>query len=966
MKLRFYMMLILAAGFWSCRENDADYTDEVNVFVGTDGEGHTYPGASVPFGGVQLSPDTRSTGQESCGGYYYPDSSILGFSHTHLSGVGEPEYRDILFMPTVGKIRIRPGSAGNTASGYRSAFRHETESAGPGYYSVTLDDYHIKAELTATTRAGFHRYTYPATDSAYLVIDLRHPGGAEYLFIRKINDHEIEGLRRSNGWAWDQYVYFVTQFSQPMDSFIIAENGKFLPGRSEANGNDIVAVVNFSISPDKPLLVKTGISAVSTEGARLNLFREIPDWDFESIREHAVKSWNRALGKIEVKGGKPEQRRVFYTALYHAMLSPDVFMDVDGKYRGIDHGIHWAKDFTNYTVFSLWDTFRGLHPLFTILEPARTTDFIRSLLAKYRNGGRLPMWPLAGNYTDDMLGYHAVAVITDAYVKGIRNFNVEEAFRGMKQSANQDRLGLKYYKTMGFIPYDRQGESVSKTLEYCYDDWCIARMAFSLNKKTDYAIFNQRAHFYENVFDKTTGFMRARNIHGQWLAPFDPLINSAYSEGNAYQYMFVPHDVDGLITLMGGDKKFSSWLDTVFTKKSGMPGSIGQYNHGNEPSHHLAYLYNFTGQPWKTQALVHRILTELYADDPKGLAGNEDCGELSAWYILSAMGFYSVTPGQDIYVLGAPLFNEIKIHLENGNVFNVKAKNLSEKNIFVKSAMLNGRPLKRSYLTHEEIMNGSELVFLMDPEPGKDQASDRSERPFSNNGQPVTGLPWVARGSFTFQDSTTLSLKCHTVGAVIRYTTDGEDPTGSSGIYSGPLNFKKSSVLKMHAHSEKLLPSIVNSIRVRKCTPAPGLTPSDPVPGLRYDYFERFFVTTADLGLIKPVHSGIIGNFSIKSAPRESYFGYRFKGWIHVPSEGLYRFYLKSNDGSRLYIDDEELIENDGNHAMVEEVGLTCLKTGYHRIEIKYIQCGGGMGLEVFWEGPGFRKQMIPDHVLFH
>ncbi len=966
MSIRFFLIAILLAGLWSCRGNGPDFTSEVNVFIGTDGDGHTYPGATLPFGAVQLSPDTRTTGQESCGGYYYPDSSILGFSHTHLSGVGEPEYRDILFMPTVGKIKIHPGKADHPGSGYRSAFRHETESASPGYYSVMLDDYGIKAELTVTLRAGFHRYTFPETDSAHLIIDLKHPGGAEYLFIRKIDDHEIEGLRRSHGWAWDQYVYFVARFSIPMDSFIIADNRKFLPGRTEANGKDIAGVVNFTTTAGEPLLIKTGISAVSTESARQNLLREIPHWDFESIRKSAGKSWNKALGKIEVKGNNPEQRKVFYTAMYHAMLSPNIYMDVDRKYRGIDHNIHLAEDFTNYTVFSLWDTFRGLHPLFTIIDQARTTDFIRSLLAKYKDGGRLPMWPLAGNFTDDMLGYHAVPVITDAYVKGIRNFDVEEAYKAMKQSAMQDRLGLKYYKTMGFIPYDREGESVSKTLEYCYDDWCIGRMARSLNKKSDYPIFNQRAHFYENVFDKTTGFMRGRNIHGHWLTPFDPLVNSTYSEGNAYQYMFVPHDVNGLIRLMGGDKKFSAWLDTLFHLKPEMPGSIGQYAHGNEPSHHLAYLYNFTGEAWKTQEIVHRILTELYSDNPKGLVGNEDCGELSAWYILSAMGFYSVTPGQDIYAIGTPLFNEINIHLEDGKIFTIKANNLSPQNIYIQSATLNGSPMNKSYLAHEEIMNASELIFKMGSKPNKNWAAYDSDRPYSENGQPVTGLPWVSDGESTFLTGTKLYLKCNTDGAQIRYTTNGENPSESSELYSKPLTFDKTTVLRMRAYAPQLLPSIANAIRIEKCTPVPGIKVSGPTQGLHYEYFERFFVTTADLDLIKPVRSGIMGNFSINDTPKDAYFGFRFSGLLRVAAEGLYRFYLKSNDGSRLFIDNREIIENDGNHAMVEEVGSACLKPGFHHIEVKYIQCGGGRGLEVYWEGPGFQKRKIPDSALYH
>ena len=546
-----------------------DYTKQVNPFMGTAADGNTYPGAAYPFGSVQLSPDTKLTGPGICGGYYYPDSTILGFSHTHLSGVGEPEYRDILFMPTVGRINLLPGIEKPGIEGYKSTYNHTQESASPGYYSVYLRDYQVKAELAVTQRAGFHRYTYPKSDNSHIIIDLQHPGGAEELTIKKVSDTEIEGFRRSHGWAWDQYVYFVARFSKPFTSVDIALNDTILPEISEVHGKNVKASVNFKTKKDETILVKVGISAVSIDGARKNLNAEIIDWDFDKVVANAKSAWNKELSRIEVEGGRTEDRKNFYTAMYHAFLNPNLFMDVDGKYRGTDHKVHVAKGFTNYTVFSLWDTFRALHPLFTIIDQKRTSDFVKTLLQIYDDGGRLPMWPLAGNYTDDMLGYHSVPVIVDAYVKGIRDYDLKKAYAAVKHSAELDKLGLKYYKKIGFLPCDRQGESVSKTLEYCYDDWCISQMAQEMGLKDDYLYYHQRAHNYENVFDSSTGFIRGKKMDRSWLSPFDPLVNSAYSEGNAYQYMFVPHDAAGLIALEGGDNQFSKWLDVLFTLKKG-------------------------------------------------------------------------------------------------------------------------------------------------------------------------------------------------------------------------------------------------------------------------------------------------------------------------------------------------------------------------------------------------------------
>ena len=941
-----------------------DYTKLVGPFIGTGADGNTFPGASYPFGGVQLSPDTQLN---TCGGYAYSDSTILGFSHTHLNGVGEPEYRDVLFMPTTGKVHLTAGTAGVKGSGYRSAFDHQHEKASPGFYSVFLKDYNIQVELTTTLRAGFHKYTFPKSDESHIIIDLTHPGGVEFLNIKKISDTEFEGLRRSHGWAWDQYVYFVARFSKPFASADLAINDTIKKGIIEASGKNIKAVLNFQTSDNEAILVKVGISAVSTDGARKNLDTEIPDWNFEAVKKETKNTWNKQLSKIEVEGGTPEQQTVFYTSMYHAALSPNIFMDIDGKYRGTDHKVHENKDFTTYTVFSLWDTYRALHPLFTIIDQKRTNDFIKTLMQIYDDGGRLPMWPLAGNYTDDMLGYHAVPVIVDAYMKGIRGYDVEKAFKAIKHSAELDKLGLKYYKKIGYLPFDRQGESVSKTLEYCYDDWCISQMAKVLNRMPDYQDYHQRAHYWENVFDPSVGFMRGKGFDRTWQSPFDPLVNSAYSEGNAYQYMYVPHDVTGLSTKMGGDLKFSKWLDVLFTLSSGNSnrGMIGQYWHGNEPSHHLAYLYDYVGEAWKTQKLVNQILNNLYSTKNDGLAGNDDCGQISAWYILSSIGFYPVAPGQTIYAIGSPLFTKATIHLENGEKFVIRANNNSKGNIYIQSSLLNGKTWAKSYLSNQDLMKGGELVFEMGPNPNKKWGTAQSDQPFSENGNPVVQVPYIKSGELLFENSTSVSLACDSKNSTIRFTLDGSEPNETSPVYSQPFEIKQSTVLKIRAYDQDKKPGSVYVYNFEKSKPKEAVQNARVKPGLHFDYFEKFFVTTADLDIVDPISSGITSNFGLNERKRESYFGLRFDGFIKVPKDGLYTFYLKSNDGSRLFIDGSELIENDANHGAVEEPGNISLKAGLHKIMVKYFNCGGGKALNVNWSGPNLEKHEIQANDLY-
>jgi len=821
MKKIIVFISITAALCYSCQNNPADYVDP---FIGTGGHGHTYPGATMPFGMVQLSPDTRLEGWDGCSGYHYTDSIIYGFSHTHMSGTGVPDYCDILFMPTTDKFYLENGYNDIIEKGYCSRFRKNTEKAEPGYYEVELDDYGIFVELTASNRVGFHKYTFPRNKNAFVTIDLTHRDEVLESSLKQINEFEIEGMRRSRAWAKDQYVYFVAQFNQPIKNLNLAIHDIVKNELKEATGKSIKAGIDFGQITKKELLVKVGISAVSCEGARKNLEAEIPDWDFETVKNTALDAWNKELSKINIKSDK-ENKTIFYTALYHTMVVPNLFMDVDSNYRGMDLKIHQAKDFTNYTIFSLWDTYRTTHPLYTIIDQARTNDFIKTFLNQYKNGGRLPVWELAGNETNCMIGYHSIPVIADAYLKDIRNYDTELAFEAMKHSAMLDWLGLESYKKYGFISADKESESVSKTLEYAYDDWCIAQMAKDLGKQKDYSNFLKRAQSFKNLFDPSTGFMRAK-MFGAWKYPFDPTeVDNNYTEANSWQYSFyVPQDVTGLIELMGGKDIFSMKLDELFSTSNqttgreqvDITGLIGQYAHGNEPSHHMAYLYNYVNQPWKTQAMVQKIMNEMYSTDPDGLIGNEDCGQMSAWYVLSSMGFYPVTPASGIYIIGSPVLEEAKINLECGKSFVIKAKNISDKNIYIQSATLNGEEYTKSYLKHETIMNGGEFVFIMGNKPNI-WGSGNDDIPVSSITEHlIMPVPFTNAKSKSFNKTTRIELYSNIPKAKIYYSLNGEIPTVESSLYTAPIIIDKTTSINYFAYTNSRQASKVVELNLVK------------------------------------------------------------------------------------------------------------------------------------------------------
>lgn len=777
-----------------------DLTRYVDPFIGTGGHGHTYPGPSLPFGMVQLSPDTRLTGWDSCSGYHYSDNLIYGFTHTHLSGTGIPDYSDILFMPMIGLHSFEAKPTAPNSRGYANTFKHENESASPGYYRVKFDD-GLQVELTATKRAGFHRYTFPDhSDVGNVILDLTHRDRVLDSYLRIVDRQHIEGFRRSSSWAKNQVVYFVAEFSRPFQS--VATTGD----QSELHGTNIKAAFRFDL-PDK-ILLKVGVSAVSIEGARKNLNAELDHWDFEKVRRDAAESWNKELNKIQVSGGNEAQLKTFYTALYHADLTPNLFMDVDRQYLGHDFKVHKAEEFDYYSVFSLWDTFRAAHPLYTIIDQKRTADFIKTFLAQYQQGGRLPVWELAANETDTMIGYHSIPVIVDALSKGIDGFDRELAFDAMKHSAELKRDGLDAYIDHGYIDMEDQRESVSKTLEYAYDDWCIAIMAKALGSSDDYRRYIERAQFYKNVFDSESGFARPRN-NGSWLSPFDPReVNRNFTEANSWQYsFFVPQDISGLIDIMGGSEKFSRKLDQLFTAESkttgfeqlDITGFIGQYAHGNEPSHHIAYLYDYSGQPWKTQYRVRQIMDTFYNATPDGLIGNEDCGQMSAWYILSAAGFYPVTPGSPVYAIGTPLFPEMTFRLENGRSFIVKANNVSTRNFYIQSAKLNGRPLGKTFITHSDLMAGGELVFEMGEKP---QRTWSREAPVSEiTTQRIVAVPVLEASSKTFSDAMRVGFRSDK-NTSIYYTIDGSKPDKTSTRFITPFLIDKTSTVKFRAFAD--------------------------------------------------------------------------------------------------------------------------------------------------------------------
>ncbi|WP_286925957.1 GH92 family glycosyl hydrolase [Flavobacterium sp. UBA4197] len=760
-----------------------DYAQYVNPFIGTGGHGHSFPGATVPFGMVQLSPDTRIDGSwDGCGGYHYSDPVIYGFSHTHLNGTGVSDFGDIMLMPTMGEPALENKD-------YASAFSHKNEKATAGFYAVKLDKHNINVSLTAATRVGFHEYTFNQAGKANVILDLNHRDKLLMGDVRIINSHTVEVLRRSEAWATDQYVFARIEFSQPMQITKVRNNA-FAPAKITDTffaGSQLAISFSKDVKKGEKILVKVALSPTSYEGAAKNMTAEIPDWDFGKVKKQAEQLWNKELSRIEISTSDKEKQTIFYTALYHTMMQPNIAMDVDGMYRGRDNKIHKADGFDYYTVFSLWDTFRGAHPLYTLIDKKRTSDYINTFLKQYEQGGRLPVWELASNETDCMIGYHSVSVIADAMAKGISGFDYNKAFEAAKHSAMLDHLGLDAYKKNGFISIDDEHESVSKTLEYAYDDWCIAQMAMQLNKPDDYRYFMKRSQNWKNIFDSQTGFMRPKK-NGGWDKPFDPReVNNNFTEGNSWQYsFFVPQDISGMIEAYGGKEKFEAKLDEMFTAPSAttgreqadITGLIGQYAHGNEPSHHMAYLYNYIGKPEKTQQKVHYILDEFYKNTPDGLIGNEDCGQMSAWYVLSSMGIYAVTPGMPLWSTTRPYFDKIKINFEDGTSKTITKDTPAE--------------------TLKNIGLNKEIVVLnLNP---KDK---------------IVPVPAIEAEGKAFKDKLTIAITAGSKDAKIYYSDSSKPGTGFS-VYTKPFVIEKSAVIKAYAEIKGQKSNVVTASYFKK------------------------------------------------------------------------------------------------------------------------------------------------------
>lgn len=713
----------------------------MKIVIGTGGHGHTFPGATMPFGMVQLSPDTLDEGWDWCSGYHYSDSSIMGFSHTHLSGTGASDMLDILLMPGTGPAKTLPGARENPGEGYRSRFSHEDEIAEVGYYSVLLRDYHIRAELAATERAGIHRYTFPKSDSSHFILDLHHRWGGYKILsseLKILGDDTIVGGRSVNGWAPGRQIYFAMKFSKPFLSSQIVSEEKFLdPSVKEARSKSLKCLLHYKTGEGEQILVKVGLSGVSIEGAMKNLEAEVPAWDFNKVRTAAHAAWQRELSRIRIKTSNRIYREIFYTSLYHTKLAPTLFDDVDGQYRGMDgqvhhlpHGLH------NYSTFSLWDTYRAAHPLFIIALKERVPDFVNCLIRMAQESpAGMPVWPLQGRETGCMTGYHSAPVIAEALAKGFQGIDFTKAYPPMRLRAMvDDYRGLNYYRKLGYIPCDKEEESVSKTMEYLYDDWAVAHVAQAVGATADAKLLLERSKNYRNLFDSKVGFIRPRLENGDWSEPFTPTEMGYskkwrdYTESDPWETTFsIQHDPKGYIELFGGRQAFLEKLDALFTVSSQLPpdappdiaGMVGQYAHGNEPCHHMAYLYSYAGAPWKTQERIRSLLEMEYDNQPNGLAGNEDCGQMSAWYVLSALGFYAVDPVSANYVFGTPLFDHAEVDMGDGKRLIVEANRRSPEDRYIQSVTFNGKPYERLWFRHADIVNGAAIVFTMGTEPNK-------------------------------------------------------------------------------------------------------------------------------------------------------------------------------------------------------------------------------------------------------
>ena len=967
MKRTILALTAAAALIAACSPKISSPVDYVDPFIGTGFHGHTYPGATTPFGAVQLSPDNYRGVWDACSGYHYDRDSIIGFSHNHLSGTGCADLADILFHPTTKEVD--PSREGDIYEHLK--YSHKDESATPGYYSVFFKDEGIKAELTATAHTGWHRYAWAKGEPHNLIIDMNH--GITDETIKEVElfqsaPNEVCGMRLSTAWTPDEYIYFVAQFNQEFDGVKYVDDHKFAATAEECTSNNRQIILKFKDGQGQ-VVAKVGVSQVSYENARYNLDVEGGSYafDFDGICRDTKAEWASFFGNIQVEGGTMAQKRSFYTALYHTAIVPNTTSDVGGYFRRNNGEVSHASFGKSYSTLSLWDTFRAWLPLSSLIYPKQLHDIVFSCLDMYQATGELPIWPLASGETDCMIGYHSVPFIVDAWFKGIvPELDPEYALEAMVESSNKNAKGSNYYKDLYYIPANKCREAVSAALEYAYDDWCIARFAEVIGNEEVAAEYYKRAQSFQNIFDGSTGFMRGRNLDGSMVEPFIPVETSReYTEANAWQYrFFTPQDFKGLGDLLGGEEQFIAALDSIFTVSSetaghvsDMTGFVGQYVHGNEPSHHITYIYNWLGQPWKTQELTRRMMSEMYQDTPEGISGNEDCGQMSAWYIMTALGLYEVCPGSLQFELTTPLFDKVSFMLPNGNQFSVTADDPAH-NPYIQSVELNGKTIDKAYVTYAELLQGGELHFTLGKQPNKDLWTAKEARPYSitTDENPIISPVWytIEGGRIDlFLEQLTMTLGTRTEGAEIHYTLDGSEPTLESPVYTAPFTMTETTNIRAKAFKDGK-ESIEFNTTAQKCHYIEATKGNFTQNGVNYSYYTGDFSCTDDiLKLGTFVKEGTLTSPDLSPAEQEDYYGIIYTGYINVPTTDVWKFGLLCDDGGLLQIDGKDAVDNDGTHSATLMRGFIPLEAGVHPFTLKYLESYEGQELKVLWERDG-------------
>ena len=995
--LAFPLLLLAGIVLTGC-DKFGDTSDErtpyecVDPMVGTGFHGHTFPGATTPYGAVQLSPDTRSGDWDAAAGYHFSDSALYGFSHTHLSGTGCTDLGDVLLRPTREDLdqllapseedrRRSPGDEMHPAT-----FSHENEQASPGFYSVSLDE-GIHCELTATTHCGLHRYTFgtKGEGTPSVVIDLAHLLSADdcisEMEMEQTAPDEVQGYRITEGWSPDRHTYFVARFSKPA---------------TQMTEGNVRGIMQLTFDNADTLVVTVGISQVSIEGAARNLEAEVgapSSATFDVACKAAKETWSKALEKITVKGGTRDERTVFYTSLYHTMIAPNLVNDADGQYRRADGTVATVPEGQRrYSTLSTWDTFRALHPLLTLTDSALVSDVCYSMLDWFDAKGELPIWPLAAGETKCMIGYHSASIIADAYLKGIwpaegDETSAKRALNAMVRSSNINEKGSDYYVRDGYIPADRKRENVSCLLEYSYDDWCISTMAERMGETATAEKYRQRAMNFANCFDGGSRFFRGRRSDGNWSEGFNPYeAGRDYTEATAWQYRFgALHDVRGMVSLFGGQQHFREALDSLFSFEAkvdadiqDITGIVGQYAHGNEPSHHMAYLYNYIGMPWETQRITRQLLRTMYSPTPEGICGNEDCGQMSAWFVLSALGLYSVTPGSLEYNLTLPLFDEAAIQLDNGRKLVIRVKEGGGKTYIKRVAFSadadapmpdeeeHEGDIAQNFIGHARLMAGGALTFFPSDEPEEQRGTAESDAPFSLSSELSASIPYVDGDLSLFIDSIPLQLGCATDGAVVHYTLDGTEPTEASPAYRQPIVLKNTTTVRAIAVKKGMKSSAPMSIRATRAEFLPAINATTGGNGCHYRYLEGDFHRTSDITEGIEKDCGVMPEPGIGNALRADHFGYIFEGFIDVPEKGVYVFSTATDDGSVLYVDGQLVVDNDGSHTAISATGRIALSPGKHRYRILYFEDYEGEAFSWAWQTPGSRKlEPVPASCLY-